>query len=260
MPNWCHNFATLTCPSKEIYDKLLDAIKRNVWFETFAPLGLDPEIYENGWDYYTAIDVWKTKWGATDVQILSADNNDTDDDNDNDTDDNNDNDNDDDNDEETIKEIIDDRKRDLTLELYFETAWSPPTGVYSIMNKNYGLEVTALYDEEGCDFFGRCIYSKEQEFDETYEFPTNKEELEELRKVIGRELDDYLSSTWERLEEEWNEDDEDENDENDEDDEDEDEDDEDEDEDDEDDDEDIPELIEIHSDDSDDEVITPFLI
>jgi len=228
MPNWCHNFATLTCPSKEIYDKLLEAIKQNVWFETFAPLGLDPEIYENGWDYYTAIDVWKTKWGATDVQILREDNDD-------------DNNNDNDIDEETIKEIIDDRKRDLTLELYFETAWSPPTGVYSIMNKNYGIEVTALYDEEGCDFFGRCIYSKEQEFDETYEFPTNKEELEELRKVIGRELDDYLSSTWERLEEEWNEEDQDDDEEDDE----------------EDDEDDIPELIEIHSDDSDDEVINP---
>ena len=167
MPNWCLNFATITCPTKEIYDKLLNAIIQNVWFETFAPLGLDPEIYENGWDYDKAIDVWKTKWGATDVEILNQ---------------------------------YDD---ELLLELSFETAWSPPTGVYSIMNKNYNIDINAFYDEECCDFFGKCIYSKEQEFDETYEFPTNKEELEELRKVISSELDDYMSSTWERLEEEW---------------------------------------------------------
>jgi hypothetical protein len=216
----------------------LDAIKQNVWFETFAPLDLDPEIYENGWEYYKAIDVWKTKWGATDVQILRQDGNE---DGDEEIDNNNNNNN-------------NDRNDNLTLELYFETAWSPPTGVYSIMNKNYGIEVSALYDEEGCDFFGRCIYSKDQEFDETYEFPNNKEELEELRKVIGSDLDDYLSSTWERLEEEWNEEDGD-----DEDDEDDDgsgsdddgsgSDEDDDDDDDEDDNDSLPELLEIHSDD-----------
>jgi len=171
MPNWCYNFATITCPSKEIYDKLLNAIVQNVWFETFAPLGLDTEVYENGWEYNKAVEIWKTKWSARDVEVLNQ------------------------------------HDDELILELSFETAWSPPTGVYSIMNKNYNINVTAFYDEEGCDFFGRCIYSKEQEFDESYEFPTNKEDLEELRKVIGSELDDYMYSTWERLEEEWHEED-----------------------------------------------------
>jgi len=195
MPNWCYNFATITCPTKETYDKLLNSILQNTWFETFAPLNLDPEIYENGWDYHKAIDVWKTKWDVTDVEILNQYDN------------------------------------ELLLELSFETAWSPPTGVYSIMSKNYNIDITAFYDEEGCDFFGRCIYSKDKEFDETYEFPTNKKDLEELRKVIGSELDDYMYSTWERLEEEW--------------------DDEDDDDDDEDNDS-LPELLEISSDEEDD--------
>jgi len=170
MPNWCYNHATITCPTKELYNKLLNAIEENIWFETFAPLGLDSKIYENGWEYYKAIDVWKTKWGATDVEILNQ------------------------------------YEEELLLELSFETAWSPPTGVYKIMNKNFDINITAFYDDEGCDFFGRCIYSKEQEFDEHYEFPTNKEQLEELRKVIGSELDDYMYSTWERLEEDWEKD------------------------------------------------------
>ena len=196
MPNWCYNFVTITCPTKEVYDKLLNAILQNTWFETFAPLNLDPEIYEDGWDYHKAIDVWKTKWGVTDVEILNQDDD------------------------------------ELLLELSFETAWSPPTGVYSIMSKNYNIDITAFYDEEGCDFFGRCIYSKDQEFDETYEFPTNKQDLEELRKVMGSELDDYMYSTWERLQEEWAEDDEDDDDDDDED----------------DDDDSLPELIEIDSD------------
>ena len=201
MPNWCYNFATITCPSKEIYNKLFDAIVKNVWFETFAPLELDDEVYENGWEYNKAIEIWKTKWSARDVEILNQ---------------------------------YDD---ELQLELSFETAWSPPTGVYSIMNKKYNIDVTAFYDEEGCDFFGRCIYSKEQEFDESYEFPTNKKDLEELRKVIGSELYDYMHSTWERMEEEWIKDDDD---------------DDDDDDDGGDDDDSMPELIEIVDDEDDD--------
>jgi hypothetical protein len=201
MPNWCFNFATIISPSREIYDKLLNAITENKWFQTFAPINLDPEIHENEWDYVKAIEIWKTKWAATDVDILNQ---------------------------------YDD---ELLLEIRFETAWSPPFGVYSIMKKNYGFEINAIYDEEGCEFFGKCIYSKEEELDETYNFPSNKKELEALRKVIGSELDDYMYSTWERLEEEWQQEEEEEEDEDDED--------------------SLPELIEIHSDEEDEEICKP---
>jgi hypothetical protein len=40
MPNWCYNSATFICPSKEMYDKLLQSIKQDNWFDTFASLGL----------------------------------------------------------------------------------------------------------------------------------------------------------------------------------------------------------------------------
>jgi len=171
MPNWCYNFATIVCPSREIFDKLLISILENNWFSTFAPLGV-----ENGWSYNKAIEVWKTKWDANEVEILNQ------------------------------------SEEDLVLELSFETAWSPPSGVYSIMSKNYGIETTAFYDEEGCDFFGKCIYSKEEELDETYNFPSNRVELEELRKIIGSDLDDFMSSNWDELEERWKEEDDDEDD------------------------------------------------
>uniref|UniRef100_A0A6C0D8B0 YubB ferredoxin-like domain-containing protein n=1 Tax=viral metagenome TaxID=1070528 RepID=A0A6C0D8B0_9ZZZZ len=169
MPNWCYNFATINCPSREVYEKFLDSIVLNTWFETFAPLGLDSEKPEGGWDCDKAIEVWKTKWAARDVEILNQ---------------------------------YDD---DLLLEIRFETAWTPPTGVYSIMNKEHDIEVTAFYNEVGCDFFGRCVYSKEKEIDEFFNHPSNKKELEELRKTISNELDDYMSFTWEELEERWKE-------------------------------------------------------
>ena len=179
MPNWCYNFATIICPSREIYNNLLNSIIENRWFQTFAPLGEENTISENSWNYNKAIETWNTKWDATDVEILNQ---------------------------------FDD---DLILEVTFETAWSPPTKVYSIMNKTFGIEITAFYEESGCEFFGKCIYSKEEELDDAFDFPSDKDDLVELRKIIGSELDDFMSSTWEELEERWNEEEEEEEEEDD---------------------------------------------
>jgi hypothetical protein len=89
------------------------------------------------------------------------------------------------------------------------------------MNKNHNIETVAYYEESGSEFFGKCVFSKREEIDETYDFPSNKEELNETRKIIGEELDDFMSSTWEQLEEIWRDDEEDEEDDDEEDDEDE---------------------------------------
>jgi len=167
MPNWCYNFATFTCPSKDIYNKILLSLKENNWFETFAPLGLDEEIYENGWEYRRATKTWGTKWTPCDIEIMN-------------------------NDEEKN-----------TIEVSFNTAWSPPTGVYKIMNKEFNIVTKAMYDELGSEFFGRCFYENGEEVDDCYDLPSNLEELNELRKIIGVELDDYMASTWEQLEEDW---------------------------------------------------------
>jgi hypothetical protein len=191
MPNWCHNIATFTCPSKDIYDKLLFAIQNDNWFETFAPLGLDKEEFENGWDYNVAVEKWGTKWSPCDLEILTTD------------------------------------EENMIIEISCDTAWSPPNGVYKTMNKEFNIVTEAVYEELGSEFFGRCFYENGKEVDNSYEIPSNLQELNELRKVIGTDLDDYMTSTWEQLMEDWqNEEDEheddeedDENDENDEDDE-----------------------------------------
>jgi hypothetical protein len=167
MPNWCYNSTILTSPSKDVYDKLLDAIKNNKWFQTFAPL----EDYEDGWNYESAVSIWHTKWPPHDLEIGNED------------------------------------EENLTIELSFDTAWSPPTGVYSRMNKNFSIETTSYYYELGCEFFGKCIYASEGEMDETFDMPSNKEELIELQKKIDSELNDFMTSTWESLEEQWEDED-----------------------------------------------------
>ena len=163
MPNWCINSATIKCPSKEIYDKLLGSIIEKKWFETFAPLGLDPNQCEDGWDFKTACNVWKTKWDAAEVEITNRDD------------------------------------TEYILDVSFDTAWSPPLGVYEIMSNNFDIETTAYYYELGCSFFGRYIKNKNEEIDESFEIPCSHEELAEIRKIISSELEDFMSPTWEQL-------------------------------------------------------------
>jgi hypothetical protein len=167
MPNWCNNCATITCPTKEIYDKLIHAISSDKWFETFAPLEIVDGTNENGRDYHTAIETWGTKWTPSNIDLNNTDN------------------------------------ENYTLDVTFDTAWSPPIGVYIIMNRQFDININAFYEEYGCDFFGRFCISKEEEIDDVFDMPSNLDELTELRKIIGSELDDYMSFTWEHLQEDW---------------------------------------------------------
>ena len=52
MPNWCYNSATFVCTSKEVFDKLLQSIKDNNWFQTFAPSGFSTDNCGKKWDSF----------------------------------------------------------------------------------------------------------------------------------------------------------------------------------------------------------------
>ncbi len=171
MPNWCQNLVSFICPSKEIYDKLLLSLDENEWFQSFAPLGTDIEY--NEYENESACEIWGTKWTPRFIEISKEDEN------------------------------------DLSIDLSFETAWSPPKGVYLLMNNKYNIDVIAFYNEPNQCFFGKCIYiNKENEkikINEEYDYPCNIKELEDLRNniEIGSELDDFMLPIWEELEEEW---------------------------------------------------------
>jgi hypothetical protein len=94
-------------------------------------------------------------------------------------------------------------KDGVLTDVTFDTAWSPPIGVYRIMNRQFDININAFYEEYGCDFFGRFCISKEEEIYDVFDMPSNLDELTELRKIIGSELDDYMSFTWEHLQEDW---------------------------------------------------------
>lgn len=71
--------------------------------------------------------------------------------------------------------------------------------------KEYGIATSAFYEEPGNEYFGKCAYSQYEEWDDIFDYPSNKEELDALRQEIGMgsDLDEFMSVTWEQLEEEW---------------------------------------------------------
>ena len=170
MPNWCYNYAKCTFPSEELYLKFLSSIDEKNLFMTFAPLCLGKDISMNDiYDYHTACIKWKTKWEPIDVNIMLQDN-------------------------DTFE-----------IEFSFDTAWSPPTGVYEIMAREHKIYTTSNYYENGQQYFGMCCYDENVETNISYDYPTSIEELEQIKNEIGlgSELDDFMSPIWEQLIEDW---------------------------------------------------------
>jgi hypothetical protein len=73
----------------------------------------------------------------------------------------------------------------LTIEASFESAWSPPVGVYRELLAQ-GFTVTALYYEPGMCYVGKWQDGEDQ----CYEY--NHFSSLEVRDVIGEELDDQF--------------------------------------------------------------------
>jgi hypothetical protein len=87
----------------------------------------------------------------------------------------------------------------------FDSAWSPPLNIYETMKKEYNVNVTAYYYENCMDFFGKYEINNLHKVEDSYNYPTIKEELEELKKIICSDLNDLMECEWERLEEMWEE-------------------------------------------------------
>mgnify|MGYP001220548407 FL=1 len=157
MPNWCENFMRLEVPNKQeadIIDAVLDENKQV--YEEFRknyipkgcggmpfwgdePLGLlgylmpepdykegDEKLAKDGInhtfpDWYSwRTSNWGTKW---EVSIEHRDR-------------------------------LDNEDGTVTFEFNFDSAWSPPTGVYDTVSQRDGWDVFATYIEGGMDFMG----------------------------------------------------------------------------------------------------------
>jgi len=136
MPNWCENYARITVPNKQEADKF-EAVLLSPNSDDQDPIGLCgyilpmPKTFEESVDperpimpdWYTwRVSNWGTKWEVS-VDEGSAD----------------------------IEENDDGT---YTFNLHFDSAWSPPVGVYEEIASRDGWDVFATYIEGGMSFIG----------------------------------------------------------------------------------------------------------
>lgn len=174
MPNWCNNRVVISHEDTQKLEALVVAIKEGGFCKHVIPVPEDLNIvagrvgddtdpdqielerktaenkakygYDNWYDY--CVGRWGTKW---DIDPY---------------------------DPEDVK--IDQFGQ---VEFGFDSAWSPPTGVYEEL-VNQGFQVEATYYEPGMAYVGRW----DNGYDDCYDYSGMNSE--EVRDYIGEELDD----------------------------------------------------------------------
>lgn len=165
MPNWCNNEVTIVHKNKTAIDRVVKAFTRDRLCKEFIPVPqelLDVQdsntenteqlIEKHGFPswYEFCIAKWGTKWDPS-YGIFTRINN---------------------------KSVL----------LQFDSAWSPPLGLYEVMAKE-GYDITAHYYEPGGDFAGTwtsadgglhySIGEMPKELDELFGHSANQEMWEE---------------------------------------------------------------------------------
>lgn len=178
MPNWCNNRVVISHPDTAKLEALVGAIKEGNFLKHIVPIPEDLNIVagrvgddtnpdqielerrskENLEKYGAAnwydfcVQHWGTKWDVDPYDPADV-------------------------------VIVDN-----TIEFGFDSAWSPPMGIYEAMVEQ-GYTVEATYYEPGMGYVGRCDGSPEFGFtDDCYEY--SGETSKTVRDVIGEELDE----------------------------------------------------------------------
>jgi hypothetical protein len=165
MPNWCANNAEFYNEDVEKVNaleacltKLKDEEKEPGLFGFFIPR---PSEYEEGEKWYSwNVENWGTKWEVTYVHFERVDDN--------------------------------------TLQLSFDTAWSPPTSFYEWLSINTSWYVTASYYEPGMCFIGRVVEGEDEfyqysDIDSLSEIP---EDLVEEYGLLDQMQDEEDNDEW----------------------------------------------------------------
>ena len=138
MPNWCSNYITLRHEDKTKVKALVEDMKEGNFLAHFIP---EPkhfkvlntttgkwEYKDNEW-YYWRTEHWGTKW---EIELSPDD------------------------------WEVDDKNE---LSFFFESAWSPPIGVYEKAHE-LGWDVSANYEELGADFAGQWVNGEDEWIDD----------------------------------------------------------------------------------------------
>jgi hypothetical protein len=171
MPNWCNNYLSVSGPYDEV-KRFFDEVKEKpsedkdpnnlqaLTFENHAPLKEDPD------DSWVVSEYWGTKWDACSVDVHS---------------------------EDVIKLEGDQGE----IQYSFQTAWSPPSGWFSVMVPQFPTLVFRLdYEECGNGVYGYLEGSGGQSDDTTLE---HEEWVEENYEAYGEIKDEIAGMSQEDL-------------------------------------------------------------
>ncbi len=155
MPNWCSNQATIHGTKEQILE-LVGAYERGGVIEHYLPTPREPDDQsrllgeddsfqnKNSW-YYWRIRNWGTKWDFGKTEYTA--------------------------DEECDWQV--DEEGYGLVHLRFETAWSPPAGLYEALDK-LDMTVEAYFWEPGCAFCGQWSNPVEGIIDEAIDIDNPK--------------------------------------------------------------------------------------
>lgn len=182
MPNWCNNVVVIGHSDRAKMEQLAKAVREGNFCEYVIPVpeslkitagrvgdDNDPKqialeaaekanIQEHGYAHWYDFCVarWGTKW---EVKLFDVDNVEVDDHN--------------------------------QIHLSFDSAWSPPIGIYEALVDD-GFNVEAAYYEPGCAFAGKFMNS------EDFSVSTESLDRDELREFLGDALyDEWVFPVWE---------------------------------------------------------------
>ena len=124
MPNWCYNGLSVTGDKNKL-KPLIDIAKGDGegFFQAIKPMPKElegtnaPHDKPNWYDW--RLENWGTKWDASDIDWQGLEENDN---------------------------------GTVTIHLSFQTAWSPPEGIFDALNKDF--EVQADFEECGVEMEG----------------------------------------------------------------------------------------------------------
>ena len=193
MPNWCSNILHVTGNSKLIL-QLANGAKEGNFFNTIIPMPLSVrdtvsgslgdaklneinqkkiarniEKYGAGTWYDFANQNWGTKWDISpneEFEIYDESGNSVE--------------------LEVLKEeagkIMSDDNKKITLNISFDTAWGPPTGIYDELSEMEDVQIEAYFYEPGMSFVGEYTSDGGEV---SYQIPDNSDDVES-------EIPDYL--------------------------------------------------------------------
>lgn len=145
MPNWCSNSLTIS-GKKDSVQRIIIKLEMleddKGTFEELVGLGdVDKSTYDEGGWYHWNIDRFGTKWDVSKRDFMCG---------------------------FMLNEDDDD---EISFSVFFDTAWSPPSGFVLLLSEIYGVDVEIESEEGGNDFFYRAMASEGcWDYEESYEF------------------------------------------------------------------------------------------